>query len=155
MDDRRRAALTFTNIVITGQFPILNLSTSWFKNKPCQNCLKLPNINLWILFLANQHIDGHSADSWTRKSLLKGLSTNFIPQISATEINLKTFPIEVVTRILRNLNFIETFWWILYIDVGERKFPPVQKFAYLGHLSLYWSTFLQEIPANIFIPVVK
>ena len=44
----RGGALTFTNIVITGQFPILNLSTSWFKNKPCQHCLKLPNINLQI-----------------------------------------------------------------------------------------------------------
>ena len=30
------AGLTFTNIVIIGQFPILNLSTGWFKNKPCQ-----------------------------------------------------------------------------------------------------------------------
>lgn len=30
------AGLTFTNIVIIGQFPILNLSTGWLKNKPCQ-----------------------------------------------------------------------------------------------------------------------
>ena len=46
--EKEGSALTFTNIVITGQFPILNLSTSWFKNKPCQHCLKLPNINLQI-----------------------------------------------------------------------------------------------------------
>ena len=30
------AGLTFTNIVIIGQFPILNLTTGWLKNKPCQ-----------------------------------------------------------------------------------------------------------------------
>ena len=56
--------------------------------------------------------------------LLQGLLTNSISETSATEINLKTFPLEVVTRVLRKLNFIEMFWWILYIDVGERKFPP-------------------------------
>ena len=33
--------------------------------------------------------------------------------------------------------------------------PRSQKFAYLGHLSFYWSSFLHETPANIFIPVVN